>query len=162
MRPFIYCLIALSVAVLSACECEEISLIEEETLSDPDNFLAFQVTDIALLDQNVIDTDFDEIRIRFNRPVEIKSFELEVTIVLSGENLLFDGVFVDQVLPNVVALPLCQRIICTDFPCTIQIELREAGSKAILSANQLVLDGDYDGEAGGNYQAELLMQEAGC
>lgn len=162
MRPLLSTLVALALAGLLACECEEIGLVGTETALDSDGFFVFQVADIGLFDQNDIDTDFDEIRIRFNRAVDIKSLEVELTLLINGENLLFDNVEVYEIRPDLVALPLCQRIICTELPCTIRLELREAGNRAVRSVDQLLLDGDYDGDPGGRYRAELLMTEDGC
>lgn len=164
-----YLLPFLSLALLyQACTCDPEFVVNEESFGT--TFFATEVITDCIIEREVPDAGLTtisrEIIIKFNKPVDKASVEIESSILLSPQVINnFDTYYTSG--QTEFHIPFCKSIVasfdspfnCTDHPDQFTVTLvGESGGLTSLSGGQL-LDGDNNGTDGGNGIFELPISQ---
>ncbi len=150
----IFFLIAISL-FLASCTCDETNpIVSGEEITVPDNFM---VTDVGYFPtRNAENQLINTLVISFNREIERELIAPGENFFLEGDSLFFRGNV--TVLPTAI-LVYCGNFECLQDPCQGIIRMLGTGPGAIRSTNGEVLDGDRDGQPGGDFEESISLSD---
>ncbi|MCB0561721.1 MAG: hypothetical protein H6573_24515 [Lewinellaceae bacterium] len=141
--------------LLAACNCDEDHpLVNTEELVVPDVFV---VTDVRYTSVLLGDSPREGIQVLFNRNVNPEFVIDSVTFFLEGEDIFFSGSL--DVDSNWIFVP-CGYFYCLSAEdCKPVIRLASSPDASIRSTDDELLDGDRDGQPGGDFIQEVSVAD---
>lgn len=154
MKTIVLQLIASSglMLLLSSCVCEEADfLVSPEEVEN-----AFQVTEVRYFFGND-DVTPNSLIISFNDNLDTSSVQLNKTLFVEGDQLDYNNTF--SSFYNTLTIGLC-ALGCQADICEFQITLRSNPNilEGIRNTQGDFLDGDKDGQPGGDYRIVLEVE----
>lgn len=108
---------------------------------------------------NDLTTDNENLIISFSDHLDVASVALGGSMIINGNDLVGIGAFSIQTQSGFdnILIPLCQ-IDCGNINlCDISVELLGNGSNVIRNVDGQILDGDMDGNEGGNFSQNITV-----
>jgi hypothetical protein len=131
---------ALFLLALYACECEP---LEPTVPPAPDTFV-------------VADTSSEKyfIYLRFNRPVDLNSLIANETVIVDSGDISYIYSS-DELLPSPRVVIEISVDNCTICPVTLTLLAKDG--IGVRSSEGALLDGDYDGTPGGDFELSTVL-----